>query len=250
MTSTQHRNWINNGKPFTLARPLATLRDRLRRYGYTVYDIGNNNHLDHQPPEDHTPYSATGWPIPTPYGWGTAIDIMPDGNVPFSLQALGAQIFADVQAGRAGFVKYMNWGPTSNRSAVQDYWQPNHGRKNSSDTGHTHISCRSDVVTSSSWDNYDPVAALLGRPSFTLETGMNIIGTPDGARYLQTVTGPVAITWDEWVASFGEDHNGWPPVLIVRDEDRVNEFCPVVGAGGSVDIAQNVPVTGTLHIGK
>jgi len=249
-TSAQHKRWNNAGISWKLARPLAVLRDRLRGYGYTVYDIGNNDHMDHQPPEDHTPYSETGWPGATPYGWVTAIDIMPTGALP-SLQRLGAQIFADKQSGDVPWLKYMNWGPTSNNSAVHDSWQPNYARKSSSDTGHIHISCRSDSTLSTTGDDYDPVARLNGRPVLHLEAGMNIIGTPDGARYLQTPNGPVAITWSEWVASFGENKSYWPPVLVVANADRVNEFCPIVAPVQNLTAKlSDVSVSGSLHFGE
>lgn len=164
MTSRQHALWITRGKPMKVARPLAALRDRLRRYGYTVYDLGDTGHLDHQPPEDHTPYSETGWPGTTPYGWVTAIDIMPPParlRLP-SLPVLAGQIFKDMTAGLkdVSWLKYMNWGPIDDRHAVHDQWQPNHVRRSSSDVGHTHISGRSDMTQSTVGDNYDPVARI------------------------------------------------------------------------------------------
>lgn len=164
-TSPQHVKWIRSGLQWRLAYPLVALRDRLRAYGYTVYDIGNTEHLDHIPPEDHTPYSETGWPITTPYGWVTAIDIMPPASTALpSLQALGAQIFADRQAGVPGvsWLKYMNWGPLNDRSAVHDQWQPGYARRSSSDAGHIHLSSRSDATLWVSGDGYDPVARLRG----------------------------------------------------------------------------------------
>jgi len=159
MTSAQHAKWERAGVSWRLARPLAALRDKLRAYGYTVYDIGNTAHMDHKPPEDHTPYSETGWPVATAYGWVTAIDIMPPSKPGLpSLQRLGAQIYAD----RPQWIKYMNWGPVDNSHAVKDSWKPNHARSASGDTGHIHISCRSDALTSTSADSYDPVARLRG----------------------------------------------------------------------------------------
>jgi hypothetical protein len=150
-----------------LARPLVALRDRLRRYGYTVYDIGDARHLDHVPPEDHTPYSETGWPGTTPYGWVTAIDIMPPPTskaLP-SLQALGRRMHDDRNAGYDGasWLKYMNWGPADDRHAVHCKWQPSHQQLSSGDVGHLHLSSRSDVTQSMVGDNYDPVARLRGQ---------------------------------------------------------------------------------------
>ena len=168
MTSPQHAKWIRLGMQWHLARPLVALRDRLRTYGYTVYDLGDTRHLDHIPPEDHTPYSETGWPGTTPYGWVTAIDIMPPPNNSLpSLQALGGQIFGDREADldEVSWLKYMNWGPVDDRHAVHDQWQPNHVRSSSTDVGHIHLSSRSDVTQSTVGDSYDPVARLRGEDS-------------------------------------------------------------------------------------
>lgn len=159
MTLAQRRDWERRGRPFQLAYPLARVRDVLRAAGYTVYDIGNQDHLDADPPEDHTPYSATGWPEWSPYGWGHAIDIMPPpaaAKLP-SLQVLGRRFVNDRNSGRAPFIKYINWGPTSDREAVQDRWQPNHERRPSRDTGHIHLSQRTDYTTSFLFDTYTPL---------------------------------------------------------------------------------------------
>lgn len=149
---TTYETWKANGSHWELAAPARRLRDRLRARGFTVYDIGNLSHLTHIPPEDHTPYSATGWPDATPYGVVTALDIMPGG--PMTLQALGARFKADRDSGKFRTLKYMNWGPVSDSSAVQDRWTPGYSRRSSTDTGHIHLSFRSDMVDVA--DDYDP----------------------------------------------------------------------------------------------
>jgi hypothetical protein len=94
VTSRQHQDWINHGSPVSgLCRPLAQLRDVLRGQGWTVYDMGNASHLDAQPPEDHTPYSETGWPGTSPKWWLHAIDIMPDGKGAAALTQVGQRLF-------------------------------------------------------------------------------------------------------------------------------------------------------------
>jgi hypothetical protein len=167
MPTPQHQAWIDRGRPWRLAQPLKALRDRLRGYGYVVYDIGDITHLNAQPPERHCPYSETNWPsyvdLPMP-DVVTAIDVMPPPpalDLP-SLQTLGAQMFKDKQTGVIPWLCGMNWGPTSNRSAVRDIWRPNHSRRASSDAGHIHAECRSDQTWSSAADAYDPVAAIRG----------------------------------------------------------------------------------------
>lgn len=170
MTSRQHARWINSGLNWSLALPLANLRDRLRKYGYTVYDIGDNSHMDRVPPEDHTPYSETGWPGLVPYGWVTAIDIMPPraGSGLPSLQQLGKQIYQDRLYAFDGamWIKYMNWEPDRDNGGAcyHDSWTPVHDRRTSSDRGHIHVSGRSDWVTRAlpPMLQYDPIARLRG----------------------------------------------------------------------------------------
>jgi hypothetical protein len=168
-------NWIGRGSPFTLMRPAAKLRDRLKAHGYTVYDIGNQDHLEHEPPEDHTPFSDTGWPGKAKFGIGYAIDIMPPkaggkskltGQPLPSLQRLGAQMVNDRNAGVPGirWLKYQNWEPERNNGGpcYQDSWKPNHARRSSGDRGHIHQSGTTGFETSTVGDDYDPVARIYG----------------------------------------------------------------------------------------
>jgi hypothetical protein len=160
--SSAYDRWVAAGEPFILAKPLATLRDLLRGYGYTVYDKGDDRHLHADPPEDHTPYSATGWPATSPFGWGFAIDIMPPTKAGLpSLAQLGAQLVADRKAGLAGvaWLKYINWEP-GDGSCYHDSWQPTFARRDSSDRGHIHLSGRTDYQTSTAAVGYDPVARV------------------------------------------------------------------------------------------
>lgn len=180
MTSAQHKLWIARGAPEHVAVPVSALASRLRGHGYTVYCRGDDRHMDHIPPEDHTPYSETGWPVRTRYGWITAADVMPPpaGSGLPSLQRLGEQIYADKQANHPGakWVKYMNWGPLNDKHAVQDRWQPDHRRGSSGDVGHIHLSARSDMIDYAGAAGYDPVARLLGQqPDDAQETPMPFV---------------------------------------------------------------------------
>lgn len=56
------------------------------------------------------------------------------------------------------------------------------------------------------------------------------IGLATGERYAVGPAGPVLIDWDEWKASFGEAKSGWPQVLILGSDERVEQFRPAAAA--------------------
>jgi len=143
MTSHQHQDWINHGRPDSgLALPLQLLANTLAAAGYSVYTYPNDAHLDAEPPEDHTYYSETGWPGVSPKWWRHAIDIMPPAHPGLpGLQTIGQRLFDARQAGGITWLKYMNWPSDGDlNAAVHDRWEPDHERTTSSDTGHIHLS--------------------------------------------------------------------------------------------------------------
>jgi hypothetical protein len=165
VTSRQHQRWIDAGKPFRMSRPVGAVVNRLRAYGYTVGTIGNDAHLNAQPPEDHTLYSETGWPIASPYGTCNAGDLMPGPpNLP-NWRDIMDQMVRDKKAGVLGaqFIKFVNRELPGTTTCVQDSFKPNHAQRSSSDRGHGHFSGRSDMTDSSSADSYDPVARYIER---------------------------------------------------------------------------------------
>ena len=156
---SSYSEWVADGSPWDPAVPVASLAKVLRGYGYTVYILGDKRHLTATPPEDHTPYSHTPWPGKQPYPFVLAEDIMPGGK--WSLDKLGAKIYADKQAGHPGLagLKYMNW-TDANGKCWHDKWTPNHERTSSSDRGHIHLSWRTDYVRANTI--YDPIAPEKG----------------------------------------------------------------------------------------
>jgi hypothetical protein len=182
MAVSDRLRWETAGKPFRLMQPAKDLRDVLRRHGYTVYDIGNESHLEHEPPEDHTPYSETGYPGRATYGVGYAVDIMPppagarskvDGLPLPTLQKLGAQLVADRNGGVAGirWLKYINWEPEHDGGGpcYQDSWKPTYARRSSSDRGHIHLSALTGYDSSTIGAGYDPVTRIRGGDDMTPE---------------------------------------------------------------------------------
>lgn len=147
MTTQAYRDWLADGKPYVLAQPCADLVRELRGQGYVVYHYPDDRHLLADPPEDHTPFSATGWPVKSAYPVGHAIDVMPTKGVA-DLAALARRILAGKNADAPGLaaLKYMNWTDVDG-SCWHESWQPDHVRRTSTDRGHIHLSMRSDSDT-------------------------------------------------------------------------------------------------------
>lgn len=173
MVSQGYRDWLQAGKPYTLILPAADLQRTLRGYGLTVYDYPDDAHLQANTPEDHTPFSVTGWPDKNARWKARALDIMPRKNVPDAQArgenaAIARQIIRDRDAGHPGvaWIKYLNW--TDERGyCSQERWttdgQPNRRTtRGSSDKGHVHISGRSDADTDTRARGYDPIARASG----------------------------------------------------------------------------------------
>ncbi|UWZ37472.1 hypothetical protein Drose_04105 [Dactylosporangium roseum] len=170
MASQGYRDWLKAGKPYSLIRPAKALQKKLRAYGLTVYDYPNDAHLTASTPEDHTPFSVTGWPGPNARWKARALDVMPRSESYAHRKEnadIARQIIRDRNAGVPGvmWIKYLNW-TDENGTCRQERWTPGHATRSSTDNGHIHISGRSDVDDDARADDYDPIAraaAVLAR---------------------------------------------------------------------------------------
>lgn len=257
MTSRQHQDWINRGRPDSgLALPLAILAIVLGKAGYTVYTFPNDAHLDAEPPEDHTYYSETGWPGTSPKWWRHAIDIMPppDGSGLPSLQAIGQNLFNARQAGLITWLKYMNWPSDGNLSrAVQDRWEPDHRRSTSSDAGHIHLSSITGVETLNA--SFNPL--LTYQPAQGGDVNLSDIvpnsksAATAGDRNVGQVLGDLENLRS---ALMGEltPKAGTPLAALLAlpkvVEDLAAQVATLKAASGGLPTG-DVPVTGTLHLG-
>jgi len=171
MTVDTYTEWVADGSPWHASKPAADFAKTLGGHGYTVYVVGNHEHMTASTPEDHTPFSHTPWPGTQPYSAILACDIMPGGSVDW--RELGRRIYEDKMANKPGTeaIKYMNWTDVAG-ACHHDSWQPNHVRKSSSDTGHIHISFRTDFVNSDAMAHYDPV---LGSPAAPPASGVQLV---------------------------------------------------------------------------
>ena len=188
MAITTRTAWQRDGSPWKRARPITDLTTTLQGHGYTIGVLGDDRHLDAVPPEDHTPYSQTGWPGVSPYPYVLALDIesAPPGMP--STSAVGGQIVADKLAGKPGTqpIKYVNWtDPKGN--TWHDQWMPGHSRTPSADHGHTHVSIRTDFYLSTVTGSYDPVATLQG-DDMTPKEFLTLLNDPAVIDYMRRVS--------------------------------------------------------------
>src|SRR5690242_8761145 len=109
--SQDYYDWLNAGRPSDTAQPILDLAKTLRAKGYTAYIIGNDDQMKAHQPEDHTPFSHTGWPQPCPRWWITALDVMPKNGDMHDLANLARALMAAKDGGveAADPIKYMNW---------------------------------------------------------------------------------------------------------------------------------------------
>lgn len=171
MASQGYRDWLSAGRPYTLIRPAKAVQRAIRAYGITVYDYPNDAHLKAEMPEDHTPFSVTGWPGTNRRWNARALDVMPrSGSAAHRKENadIARQLIRDRDAGHPGvmWIKYLNW-TAEDGTCRQERWTDagaplKRTTRSSSDRGHIHISGRSDVDDDDRADGYDPIARMRG----------------------------------------------------------------------------------------
>lgn len=157
--------WVRAGRPYVDSKPIAQFKDTVAGHGFTVYTYPDKSHLTASKPEDHTPFSATGWPTNAPRWIGNAADVMPKADTKAGLDELAdlaEQMIRDKDAGLSGteWVKYLNYTDHQG-NCWHVAWQPNKVISRSTDKGHLHVSGRSDKVNETPAP-YDPVARMHG----------------------------------------------------------------------------------------
>lgn len=145
MSSPDYDAWLSAGKPYELCQPGQDLLAVLKRAGYDCGSYPDDRHLMKDRPEDHTPFSYTGWPVVSRRWVGHAIDVMPTRGLPH-LANLARRLIADKNAKVKGTgpIKYINW-TSIDGVCRHESWQPDHRTTSSTDAGHLHISFRSDM---------------------------------------------------------------------------------------------------------
>lgn len=144
MATKAYHDWVTAGRDFRLATPIAELKALARKLGIGFLgDLGSDDvaHLQAAFPQDHCPFSETAWPVPLPGYVVCALDLVHE-------KGLAEALLHDAKAGRAPWIKYMNFG--FQQYHIKRDWEPV-----SNPDGHLHISIRSDWIDRSIGD-YDP----------------------------------------------------------------------------------------------
>jgi len=194
MATQAYTDWVKQGKPFRLARPVLEYRSCFVDAGWPVGSlgtIGDYAHLTAERPQDHTPFSYTGWPNPNPYPYVHAFDA---GHLPsqgFDMAPVVRRWLQDARDGKTPWVKYIVWRGQS--FDVRRDWEPAGA---SGHYDHAHVSIRTDWFDRSIGD-YNP--AKKGTAMSTSDVGRDVwaetISSP-GLDYTES-----AGEWLKWTLS-------------------------------------------------
>lgn len=140
-----YNRWLALGKPLEPAQPIRDVVDRMK-VAYPKGDAAdmfswyaNDAHYTAVPAEDHTPFSQTGWPLPSPQWWVFATDIGHRPDLGVDCNVLFAYWLSEAKAGRMPWLKYLIW--QAKLYDVRNAWHP---QANSDHFDHIHISARTD----------------------------------------------------------------------------------------------------------
>lgn len=257
MASQGYYDWLKAGKPYTLIRPATAIVAALRAHGITVYHYPNGDHLKADRPQDHTPFSVTGWPGTNARWNARGVDVMPrSGSAAHRKENadIARQLIRDRNAGHPGvmWIKYLNW--TDEQGVCrQERWTPNHTTVSSTDAGHIHISGRSDADTDARADGYDPVARMNGDDDMDLTDQVpGVPGLTVGLLFQDLATNTWAqrgLTLDAQGIPQRHSADRWtaPHLLAAQTRDIraldvkldavISALAAIVAAGGSADAA-------------
>lgn len=198
MTAAYDR-WVAAGKPLQPCRPIREFVGLLEQAfpvaasAHLFSWFTNDAHLLADPPEDHTPFSATGWPTATPFGIVTATDVMHRVDLGVDCAQLVPYWLAECKAGRMRWVKYINW--QGKRYDVRNGWA---GVPTVGHFDHAHLSARTDNLdtTLAGWSiTPEDAMTLSAEQSAQLAEVHSILMTGKRLGPAQTSDGGIPIAW-------------------------------------------------------
>lgn len=159
MAIALYYSWTRLGRPLEPALPIREVVERMKQ---AFPRAANQNlfswhadeaHYQSNRPQDHTPFSVDGWPLPNPQWFVFATDIMHRVDVGVDCHALFPYWLREAREGRMPWLKYIIW--QAKIYDVRNDWRP---QANSGHFDHIHLSARTDHRTTSlgSWSLLPP----------------------------------------------------------------------------------------------
>lgn len=146
MAAALFHTWERLGRPLEPAQPVREIVDRLKvafpRAAALFGWHADEAHYTADPPQDHTPFSADGWPAPDPQWWVCATDVMHRPDLGVDCRSLFGYWLSEARAGRMPWLKYLIWQATI--YDVRHGWRP---QPSAGHFDHIHLSTRTDHLT-------------------------------------------------------------------------------------------------------
>lgn len=211
--------WVAAGRQFMLAQPIAEAVAQLTAAYPKMPDlfgtIGDLAHLEAATPQDHTPYSQTGWPVAAPYGVVTAMDIMHRPELGVDCDQIFAHLLASVKDTSAPWVKYIIW-----KRKIYDTRQRWVPQPADNHDDHLHISARTDFL----WRSLGGWSIVPGGDMFT-QAQVNAV-----EERLRAVFQGDTADWVYDPATGAMKHEGNPLWALLRAiEAKVDALTPAGG---------------------
>lgn len=145
--------WERLGRPLTPAQPIREFVEKCRvafpkAAAQNLFSwYADAAHYEDSYPEDHTPFSVTGWPVANPQWWVCATDVMHRPELGVDCAVLVPYWLAEARGGRMPWLKYVIW--QAKRYDVRNGWVP---VGSSGHFDHAHLSGRTDHLATSLGD--------------------------------------------------------------------------------------------------
>lgn len=145
MAVAVYYSWDRLGRPLEPATPIREIVERLKvaypRAASLFSWYANEAHYQAEPPQDHTPYSYDGWPVPDPQWIVCATDVMHRPDLGVDCGELFAYWIREARASRMPWLKYLIW--QARIYDVRHGWQE---QRASGHFDHIHLSTRTDHI--------------------------------------------------------------------------------------------------------
>lgn len=141
MAAAAYYVWDRLGRPAEPATPIREFIERMRLlYPGNIFSwYANEEHYQAEPPQDHTPFSETGYPVTSPRWVVFATDVMHRPSTGVDCHVLFAYWIAEARAGRMPWLKYIIW--QAKIYDVRNDWKP---QLSAGHYEHIHLSGRTD----------------------------------------------------------------------------------------------------------